>query len=65
MSAFIKNIIYPLKVEQIIQEEGVVLIKDSQKKVRSLLIGREGKNLEMINRAVQRFFNVVVKVSMI
>jgi transcription termination/antitermination protein NusA len=65
VSAFIKNIIYPLKVEQIIQEEGVVLIKDSQKKVRSLLIGREGKNLEMINRAVQRFFNVVVKVSMI
>ena len=63
--AFIRNIIYPLKVEKIIQEEGVILIKDSQKKIRSMLIGRNGKNLEIINRAVQRFFNVVVKVTVI
>jgi len=59
---FVKNIIFPLKVEEIIQEGLVVLIKDSQKKTKSLLIGRNGRNLKLINRAVKRFFNVEVKV---
>lgn len=55
---FVKNIIYPLKVEDIVEEDGSVLIKESSKKTKSLLIGREGKNLKLINRAVKRFFNV-------
>ena len=55
---FVKNIIYPLKVEQVIEEEGIVKIKESSKKTKSLLIGRGGKNLKLINRAVKRFFNV-------
>ena len=55
---FVKNVIYPLKVEQIVEEEGVVKIKESSKKTKSLLIGRGGKNLKLINRAVKRFFNV-------
>jgi transcription termination/antitermination protein NusA len=55
---FVKNIIYPLKVEQIIEEEGIVKIKERSKKTKSLLIGRGGKNLKLINRAVKRFFNV-------
>lgn len=59
---FIRNVIYPLKVEQIIEDEGVVIIKDSSKKTKSLLIGRESRNLNTLIRAVQRFFNVNVKV---
>ena len=55
---FVKNIIYPLKVEQVIEEEGIVKIKESSKKTKSLLIGLGGKNLKLINRAVKRFFNV-------
>ena len=55
---FVKNIIYPLKVEQVVEEEGIVKIKESSKKTKSLLIGRGGKNLKLINRAVKRFFNV-------
>ena len=55
---FVKNVIYPLKVEQVIEEEGIVKIKESSKKTKSLLIGRGGKNLKLINRAVKRFFNV-------
>jgi transcription termination/antitermination protein NusA len=55
---FVKNIIYPLKVEQVIEEEGIVKIKERSKKTKSLLIGRGGKNLKLINRAVKRFFNV-------
>lgn len=59
---FIKNIIYPAKVEEIIEENSVIFIKDSSKKTKSLLIGRGGKNLKLINRAVKRFFNKEVKV---
>ena len=59
---FIKNIIFPLQVEEVVQEENLILIKDSQKKTKSLLIGRNGRNLKLINRAVKRFFNLEVKV---
>jgi N utilization substance protein A len=59
---FIKNIIYPTRVEEVVQQDNLVLIKDSSKKTKSLLIGRDGRNLKLINRAVKRFFNVDVKV---
>ncbi|HLC81140.1 MAG TPA: NusA-like transcription termination signal-binding factor [Candidatus Nanoarchaeia archaeon] len=59
---FVKNIIYPLQVEEIVCEDSVICLKDSQKKTKSLLIGRNGRNLKIINRAVRRFFNVEVKV---
>ena len=63
VEGFIKNLIYPLKVEEIIQEsERVIFIKDPSKKTKSLLIGRDGKNLSFINKVVQRFFNVEVRV---
>ena len=59
---FVKNVIYPIKVEEIVLEEETVMIKDSRKKTKSLLIGRDGVNLNLIKRAVSRFFNVDVKV---
>ena len=59
---FIRNIIYPLKIEEIQEENGQILLKDSNKKAKSLLIGRDGKHLQLINRAVQRFYNAEVKV---
>jgi NusA-like KH domain protein len=62
VTQFVKNVIYPIKVEEIVEENGVVFLKDSQKKTKSLLIGREGRNLRLINRAVKRFFNVEVKI---
>lgn len=59
---FIKNLLYPLAVEKIIEEEDSFIIQDSSKKTKGLLIGRNGKNLRFINRAVQRFFGKEVKV---
>jgi len=55
---FIKNVIYPFKVEEIIEENGEIIIKDKNRKTKSLLIGRDSKNLKLINRAVKRFFNI-------
>ena len=59
---FVKNVIYPLSVEEIIEESASIILRDTNKKTKSLLIGRDGKNLHVINRAVQRFFNKEVKV---
>jgi transcription termination/antitermination protein NusA len=58
MIDFVKNVIYPLKVAEVVEEENIVYIKDPNKKTKSLLIGRDGKNLKLINRAVKRFFSV-------
>lgn len=58
LADFVRNIIAPLTVEEIVQEGNQVIIKDQHKKTKSLLIGRGGKNLILLNRAVQRFFNV-------
>ena len=59
---FIKNIIYPLRVQSITEEQDALVIKETNKKAKSLLIGRQGRNLKLINRAVKRFFNREVKV---
>ena len=59
---FVRKAIYPLKVEEVVKEENVVFLKDGNKKTKSLLIGRDGRNLQAINRAVKRFFDVEVKV---
>ncbi|MFH1276299.1 MAG: NusA-like transcription termination signal-binding factor [Candidatus Woesearchaeota archaeon] len=59
---FVKNVIYPIRVEQIVEEEGFVVIKDSNRSVKSKLIGRDSKNLNVIKRAVKRFFPVDVKI---
>jgi transcription termination/antitermination protein NusA len=59
---FVKNVIYPARVAEIVEEDGFVLIKDGNRKTKSMLIGRNGKNLALINRAVKRFFNKEVKV---
>ena len=62
LAEFIKNIIYPLRVQSITEEQDVIVIKEANKKAKSLLIGRQGRNLKLINRAVKRFFNREVKV---
>ena len=59
---FIQNVISPLKVEEIEEQEEFILVRDSSKKTKSLLIGRDGRNLQTLNRAVKRFFNKEVKV---
>ncbi|HLD80173.1 MAG TPA: NusA-like transcription termination signal-binding factor [Candidatus Nanoarchaeia archaeon] len=59
---FVKNIIYPHRVQSIKEESEAVIINETNKKAKSLLIGRQGRNLKLINRAVKRFFNLEVKV---
>ncbi len=61
-AAFVRNLIFPTRVEEIREVDGVVEIVGGDKKTKGLLIGRDGKNLNFLNRAVKRFFPVEVKV---
>lgn len=59
---FVRNLIFPIKVEEILEKEGVVEIVGGDRKTKGLLIGRDSKNLKFVNKAVNRFFDVEVKV---
>ncbi len=59
---FVENMLSPIRVEKIELQDGVLIISDRSKKTKSLLIGRNGKNLNLLKRAVQRFFSVEVQV---
>lgn len=61
-SEFVRKFIFPLKVEEISEEDGVVSIKSEDRKIKGLLVGRDGKNLKLLNKAVKRYFDVEVKV---
>ncbi len=61
-AGFVRNLIYPLTVQEILEVGDSVLIKDGSKSKKSMIIGRGGRSLHLINRAVQRFFNKEVKV---
>lgn len=56
--SFIKNIIYPVRVEEIVEEDGVVYIRDEDRKKKGQLIGRSGMGIAFVNRVVKRFFDV-------
>lgn len=59
---FVRNVISPLTVSEVSVEGQTLLIRDTKISTKSMVIGRDGKNLKKLNRAVQRFFNLEVKV---
>ena len=59
---FVKNFVYPVKIAEIKIEDKEITIIGGERSIRSMLIGRDGKNLKLINKAVNRFFDVEVKV---
>ena len=55
---FVKNMIYPIEVNDIRQEDGVITIhgKDSNSKAR--IIGRERHNINNVTKIAKRYFDV-------
>ena len=64
VSQFVQNVIYPLKVKEIKEEEGIITISVSDTKTKGLLIGRDKRNINATNDIVKRHFNIIeIKVS--
>jgi len=62
VSKFIVNLIFPLRVKDIKEEEGVVSISVDDTKTKGMLIGRDKNKINSVNEIVKRYFKVEVKV---
>lgn len=55
---FVRNLVYPLKLENAEKEGSVLRLQPSDPKTRSLLIGRAAKNLRNIEKIIKRYFEI-------
>jgi NusA-like KH domain protein len=54
---FIKNMILPFRVNEIVfSEEGIVVVRSDDVKTKSLIIGKNARNLRALELNVQRYF---------
>jgi NusA-like KH domain protein len=58
VATFIKNIIYPLKISDQKEEDGIITLVPVDRKTRGYIIGRNGKNLREIENLVKRYFPI-------
>ena len=56
--SFIKNLIYPLKVTDITEEDGVVTVTPADLKTRGYIIGRNASALRQTESIVKRYFPI-------
>lgn len=55
---FIQAFIYPLRVKEIHEEEGIVVIVGPDMQTKGLLIGKNAYNLRKLEEYVKRYFEV-------
>jgi transcription antitermination factor NusA-like protein len=55
---FIKNVVAPLGVSELSEEDGVVTLIAKDLKTRGLLIGRSASNLRFFESIVKRFYPI-------
>ena len=55
---FITNLIYPFKVESIVQDDKLITISDQDTKTKGLLIGAKAQNLRMYESIVKKYFEI-------
>lgn len=55
---FITNLIYPFKVESIVQDGKIITISDQDTKTKGLLIGAKAQNLRMYESIVKKYFEI-------
>ncbi|MBT7902595.1 NusA-like transcription termination signal-binding factor [Candidatus Woesearchaeota archaeon] len=55
---FIKNMIQPLRINNIKEEEGTIVITEDNMQTKGLLIGRNAKNLRNLEKNIRRFYEV-------
>ena len=59
--AFFKNLIMPLKIENVEKEDDFINV-NADTKTKGLLIGRDRRNLSFYNTILKRYFNTEIKV---
>jgi transcription termination/antitermination protein NusA len=62
---YVKNVVYPLRVASVEKMDGILTIKDGDKKTKSLLIGRNAQNLRNTEAIVQRYFTDIKEIKVV
>lgn len=65
MLQMIKNFIHPLKVDNIYEEEGIVVLESQDTKVKGLLIGRAAQNLRKLEEYIKRYFSNLKEIKVV
>ena len=58
ISAFIRNMIYPIEILDVKQENDVVTIYGKDTNSRAMIIGRERQNINYLSDIVKRYFSI-------
>ena len=58
LTRFIENLVYPLKLNGIEEESGIVTLIPADSKTRGMLIGRAAQNLRNYESIVKRYFSI-------
>jgi len=58
ITKFITNLLYPYRVESIVQNEKVITITDPDAKTKGLIIGAKAQNLRMYESIVKKYFEI-------
>jgi len=65
MLQFIVNRMYPLKIEDMTEEEGIVTITGSDMKTKGLMIGARAQNLRNYEETIKRYFPELKEIKVI
>ncbi len=55
---FIQNFLYPLRLKEIKEEEGIIKLYGPDTKTKGMIIGRDSSNLNHLKDIVRRYFKV-------
>lgn len=55
---FVKKAIFPLRLKDIVEEDGIITMTAADSNTRGLLIGRGAQNLRFYERIIKRFFDI-------
>jgi transcription termination/antitermination protein NusA len=65
VTRFVLSVVFPLRVASIEKEDSTLLLKDGNKKTKSLLIGRNAQNLRNTETIVRRYFSEITEIKVI
>lgn len=58
LTQFVRNLVYPLNVKDVEEEEGVVKITGPDTRTKGLLIGKNSQNIKNYTQIVKRYFDI-------
>jgi transcription termination/antitermination protein NusA len=62
---FVKNVMHPLRMEDVNMEEGIITIKGTDTKTKGLMIGARAQNLRNYESIIQKYFNEIKEIKVV